>query len=56
MKLDLVTKLDKRNTATSKKLYDNVMLANCDVTVIFPIYGQSGATWKPDSGCMVYNT
>ena len=38
MKLGLVTKLDKRNTATSKKFDDEVMSANCDVNVFFPIY------------------
>ena len=25
------------------------MLKNCDVIVIFLIYGQFGAIWKPDS-------
>ena len=39
MKLGPVTKLDKRNKITSKKFDDGVMLANCDVIVIFPIYG-----------------
>ena len=29
------------------------MLGNCDVIVIFPIYGQFGATRKPDSGITV---
>ena len=36
---------------------DGVMSANCDVIVIFPIYGQFGAIWKPDSGrivCEIY--
>ena len=27
-----------------------------DVIVIFPIYGQFGAIWKPDSGRIVYKT
>ena len=40
MKLVLVTKLDKRNRAILKIFYDNVIFVNCDVTVIFPIYGQ----------------
>ena len=39
IKLGPVRKLDKRNTATSKKFDDNVVSANCDVIVIFPIYG-----------------
>ena len=41
MKLGPVTKLDKGNKATSKK-FDDIMLANGDVIVISPIYGQSG--------------
>ena len=32
------------------------MLVNCDVSVIFPIYGQYGAIPKPDSGCIVSKT
>ena len=35
MKLGLVTKLDKKNTATLKKIDDNVMLGSCDVNVFF---------------------
>ena len=47
MKLGPVTKLDKRNTSTSKKFVDKVMSANCDVIVFFPIYGQFAANLKP---------
>ena len=47
MKLGAVTKLDKRNKTTSKKFDDDVILANWDVIVIFLIYGQFGAIWKP---------
>ena len=32
------------------------MTANCGVIVISSIYGQSGAIWKPDSGCIVCKT
>ena len=32
------------------------MLTNCEATVIFFIYGQFGAIWKPDSGCIVCKT
>ena len=32
------------------------MSANCDVIVIFPIYGQFGAIRKPVSECIVYKT
>ena len=56
MKLGPVTKLDKRNKTTSKKFDDDVMSENCDVIVIFPIYGQFGAIRKPDSGCIVCKT
>ena len=56
MKLGPVTKLDKRNMAKSRKFDDDAMSANCDVTIIFPIYGQFGAIWKPASGCMVCKT
>ena len=56
MKLGPVTKFDKRNTSTSKNTDDNVMSANCDVIVFFPIYGQFSAIRKPDSGCMVNET
>ena len=43
MKLGSVTKLDKRNKATSKISDYEVMLEKCDVIVIFKIYGQFGA-------------
>ena len=49
MKLAPITKIDKRNKTTSKKLDDNVISENCDVIVIFSIYGQFGAIPKPDS-------
>ena len=35
LKLEPVTKLDKRNKKTSRKFVNNVMSANCDVNVIF---------------------
>ena len=56
MKLGPVTKLDKKNKTTSKKFGDEVMSANCDVTVIFPIYGQFGAIQKPNSRSIVCKT
>ena len=52
MKLGPVTKLDKRNKIISKELDDNVMPTNCDVIVIFSIYGQFGGIRNPDSGCI----
>ena len=53
-----VTKLEKRKKTTSKKFNDDVMSANCDVIVIYLIYGQFGAILNPDSGrmlCKTYN-
>ena len=57
MKLGPIIKLDKRNKRTSKKFDGDVISANCDVIVIFPICGQFGAIRKPDSGrtdCKIY--
>ena len=48
MKLGPVTKLNKRNKKTSK-IDDYVIATNCNVIVIFPIYGQFGAIQMPDS-------
>ena len=56
MKLGLVTKLDKRHKATLKKFDNDVMSENCNVIVIFPNFGQFGATWKLDSRCIVCKT
>ena len=56
MKLGPVTKLNKRNKATSKNFGDDVMLTNCDVIVIFPIFGLFGEIRKPDFGRMVCKT
>ena len=56
MKLGPVTKLDKRNKTTSKKSDDNVMSENCEVIVIYLIYGQFGAIQKPDSGRIICKT
>ena len=56
MKLGPVTKLDKRNKATSKTLDDEIMLENYDAIVIFLIYDQFGAIQKPDSACIFCKT
>ena len=40
----------------SKKFDDDVMSANCDAFVIFPIYDQFGTIRKPDSGRIVSKT
>ena len=50
MKLGPVIKIDKRNKATPKKFFYDVMSENCDAIVIFLIYGLFGAIRKPDSG------
>ena len=55
MKLRPVTKLHKKNKASSKKIDDDVISANCDVIVIFSIYDQFGAIRKPDSEYKVCN-
>ena len=56
IKLGPVTKLNKRNTATSKTIDDDVWSTNCDVNAFFPIYRQSEAIQKPDFGLMDYKT
>ena len=43
MKLGLVIKLDNRNKTASNKFEDEVMSANFEVIVFFPIYGKFGA-------------
>ena len=56
MKLGPVTKLDKRNKITLRKYDDDVVLINCGVIVILPIYGQFDSIRKSDSGCTVSKT
>ena len=56
MKLGPVPKLDKRNKARSKKVDDEVKLENCDVMVIFPLYGQFGSIRKLDPVRIVCKT
>ena len=56
MKLGPVTKIDKRNKTTTKIFDHYVMSENCDVIVIFSIYGQFGAIWKPDYGYLMCKT
>ena len=56
MKLGPVTTLDKGNNTTARKTDYDVMSENCDVVVIFPIYGQYGAIRKSDSGRIVCKT
>ena len=56
MKLEPATKRDKRNKTTSKDFVEDVISGNCDVIVIFQIYGQYRAIRKPDSGRLVCKT
>ena len=56
MKLGPVTKLDNKNKTRSKKVDNDVISEYCDVIAIFPIYNESGAIRKPDSGCTVFKT
>ena len=50
MKPGPVTKLDKRNKTSSKKIDDDVMYESCDVIFIFRIFDQFRAVQRPDSG------
>ena len=43
----------KLGPVTSKKFDNDVILENCDVIVIFLMYGQFRAIWKLDSRCRV---
>ena len=54
--MKLNQKFDKKNKKVSKRFDDNAMSASCGVIVIFPICGQLGAIWKPNSGCIVCKT
>ena len=56
MKLGPVTKLDKKNKTTSKTFDVDVMSENCDVIVIFWIFGQFGAVRRPDLRQRVYKS
>ena len=56
MKLGTVTKFDNGNKTTSIKFDNDVISGNCDVIVIFLIYGQFGAIQKPDSGHIACKT
>ena len=56
MKLGPTTKLEKTKKTTSKKFGDDIMSADCDMIVVFLIYGQFGAIRKLDSGCIVCKT
>ena len=48
MKPGPVSKIDKKYNGNE----NDIMSANCDIIVSFPIYGQFGAIRKPDVGCI----
>ena len=54
MELAPISKLDKKNTATSKNFDDDVMSVNCDVIVIFRFMVNLEQTGSriPDAGCV----
>ena len=56
LKLGPVTKLDKKNKTTWKKIHDDVMSGKSDVIIIVPFHGQFGEIQKPDSGRRVCKT
>ena len=56
MKLGPVTKLDKKIKKTSKTFDHDIIPANCDAIVIFPIFGEFTEIRKPDSGRIIYKT
>ena len=43
------SKRDKKNKTTAKFFDNDIKSGNCDIIVIFSIYGQFGAIQKPDS-------
>ena len=56
MKVGAATNHDKRNKSTSKKFDTEVMSKNCDVIVIFRIFGKFGAVRRPDSEHRVWKS
>ena len=56
MKFGPVAKIDKRNTSTSNKFHDDFMLIDCNVIVLFLVYGKFAGIQRSDSRGMVYKT
>ena len=56
MKVGPVTRFHKKNKTTSKNFDNYIMSANCDVLVIFLVYGQFRAIRRPSSGRIVCKT
>ena len=57
MKLEPAPKLDMRNTAATKKIHGDIMMAVSDVSVFFPIQGylQSSGSRIPDAWSVKLN-
>ena len=53
MKLGSVTKQDNRNKKPPKKFDDDVMSANCDISVVFRFLADLGQIRQPDSSRIV---
>ena len=56
MKLKPVTKIDKTNKQSQKKIDDDVISANYDIIFSFRNYGQFEAIQRRDSGRIVCKT
>ena len=56
MKLVQLSNLDKGNTVTSKKIYDDVMPGNYGIIINILIYSQFGAIRKLNSRWIVHNS
>ena len=54
MNLGPLTTFDKRNKITSKNFDNDVISANCDAIVFFPIYDQFWEIRTRDFGCLVW--
>ena len=55
-KLEPIIKLDKGKKTTRKKFDNEVISASRNAILIFSIYGQLTAIWKPDPGRIVCKT
>ena len=51
--LDQQLTLTRETNKRQKKFDVDVVSENCDIIVIFWIFGQFGAVWRPDSGFRV---
>ena len=54
MKIGIVTKIDNKNTTTSKLTDDEIVSANYDVIIVSSTDGWFGAIRNPESGDNFY--